>query len=86
MLFRSTAPKAKPKKLSYKEQQEYDSMETAVLAAEELSAQRQEAVQQASSAGHAALSEACRLLEESQREVERLYARWQELEARAAGG
>ena len=61
-------------------------METAVLAAEELSAQRQEAVQQASSAGHAALSEACRLLEESQREVERLYARWQELEARAAGG
>lgn len=82
----TAAPKAKPKKLSYKEQQELDGMEGAVLAGEELLAQRQDAVQQASSAGHAALAEACRLLEESQREVERLYARWQELEARAAGG
>jgi len=79
------APKAKPKKLSYKEQGELDGMEQAVQAAEDLAARRQEAVQQASSAGHAALTEACRVLEESQREVERLYARWQELESRSAG-
>jgi ATP-binding cassette subfamily F protein uup len=31
-------------------------------------------------AGHVALAEACRALEEAQRNVERLYARWQELE------
>jgi hypothetical protein len=33
-------------------------------------------------AGHVALAEACRALDLAKAEVERLYARWQELEAR----
>jgi ABC transport system ATP-binding/permease protein len=71
---------AKAKKLSYKEQQEWDGMEAAILAAEEEFASRQAAVEQSSTAGHAALNEACRAMEEAQRTVERLYARWAELE------
>jgi ATP-binding cassette subfamily F protein uup len=78
-----TAPTtAKPKKLSYREQQEYDQMEAAILAAEEAVEQRQAQVEQAATAGHVVLAEACQALEEAQREVERLYARWQELEAK----
>ena len=83
-----TAPKAppaaKPKKLSYKEQQEWDGMEAAILAAEEAVAARQADVETAATAGHAALTDACRALEDAQHAVERLYARWQELEARRA--
>jgi ATP-binding cassette subfamily F protein uup len=37
-------------------------------------------VEKASSASHTVLAEACRALEEAQRRVEQLYARWQELE------
>ena len=33
-------------------------------------------------ASHAALSDACRVLEEAQQSVERLYGRWQELDAK----
>ena len=40
-------------------------------------------VQLAALAGHVALSEACRALDLAKAEVERLYARWQELEARS---
>lgn len=77
------APAApKPKKLSYREQQEYNQMEAAILTAEELVVQRTAEVQRAATAGHAALAEACRNLEEAQHAVERLYARWGELEAR----
>jgi ATP-binding cassette subfamily F protein uup len=72
---------AKPKKLSYREQQEWDQMEARVLAAEEEVAARTADVERAAMAGHAILADACRALEEAQREVERLYARWQELEA-----
>ena len=57
-------------------------MEAAVLAAEEAVIERQSAVEQAAIAGHVALAEACRALEEAQPAVERLYARWQELEGR----
>ena len=42
----------------------------------------QAAVEGAATAGHEALAEACRELEASQHAVERLYARWQELEAK----
>ena len=35
--------------------------------------------------GHAVLAEACKSLEEAQRTVERLYARWQELEGKRGG-
>ena len=83
---RPAEPSAKPKKLSYKEQQEWDGMEAAILAAEELVAACQSEVEKASSAGHVALTEACHALEDAQRAVERLYARWQELEARRGPG
>jgi len=76
------APAAKAKKLSYKEQQEFDGMEQAILVAEEAVSASQLAVEQAAAAGHETLAEACRELESAQRDVERLYARWQELEAK----
>jgi ATP-binding cassette subfamily F protein uup len=77
------APAApQPRKLSYREQQELEGMEAAILAAEETVAARTADVEQAAAAGHVALADACRALEEAQREVERLYTRWQELEAR----
>jgi ATP-binding cassette subfamily F protein uup len=75
---RTVAPK--PRKLSWREQQELEGMEAAILAAEEVVSQREADVERAATAGHAVLADACRALEEAQREVERLYARWQELE------
>ena len=60
-------------------------MEAAILAAEEAVAERQAEVERAATAGHVALADACRALEEAQHAVERLYARWQELEARRGG-
>jgi ATP-binding cassette subfamily F protein uup len=77
------APAApKPRKLSYREQQEWEQMEAAILAAEEVVAGRQAEVERVAAAGHVALADACRALEDAQRAVERLYARWQELEAK----
>lgn len=72
---------AKPRKLSFRERQEWEGMEAAILVAEERVAACEAEVSRVAGAGHAALAEACRSLEEAQREVERLYARWQELEA-----
>lgn len=77
----SSFPK-KPRKLGYHEQQEWEGMEAVILAAEAAVAERQAEVERAATAGHAVLADACRALEEAQRAVERLYARWQELEAR----
>jgi ATP-binding cassette subfamily F protein uup len=71
----------RPRRLGYHEQQELAGMEEAILAAEQAVTEREADVQRAATAGHVALAEACRVLEEAQREVERLYARWQELEA-----
>ena len=78
----------RPGKLSFREQRELDGMEAAILAAEE----RKRAVEatlsdpatyQRAGAGVAALREE---LEAVSGEVDRLYARWQELEAiRGAG-
>jgi ATP-binding cassette subfamily F protein uup len=79
------APAAKPRKLSYREQQELEQMEGAILAAEDAVAERETEVERAATAGHVALADACRALEEAQRTVERLYNRWQELEARRGG-
>jgi ATP-binding cassette subfamily F protein uup len=74
------APKAR--KLSYREQQEWEQMEAAILAAEETVVRRQAEAEAAAGAGHVALAGAYRALEEAQHAVERLYARWQELEAK----
>jgi ATP-binding cassette subfamily F protein uup len=80
---RTPAPSPpKARKLNYREQQEWEQMEAAILAAEAVVVERQTAVEGAAGAGHVALAEACRALEEAQRAVERLYTRWQELEAR----
>jgi ATP-binding cassette subfamily F protein uup len=75
-------PAAKPRKLSRREQQEWESMEAAILAAEAVVVSRQMEVEQAATAGHAVLADACRALEEAQRAVEMLYGRWQELETK----
>jgi ABC transport system ATP-binding/permease protein len=75
-------PTPKPKKLSFKEQQEWDGMEAAILAAEGELAARQSEVEKSSTAGHEVLMAACRAMESAQHTVERLYARWAELEAK----
>jgi ATP-binding cassette subfamily F protein uup len=77
-----SAPAGKPRKLSYREQQEWEGMEAAITAAEQVVAQRQTEVERAATAGHVALAEACRVLEEAEQVVQRLYERWQELEAK----
>jgi len=76
------APKPKPRKLGSRELQELEQMEAAILAAEKAVEDRQLEVEQAATAGHVNLAEACRTLEAAQHTVESLYARWQELEAR----
>src|SRR5262245_5017911 len=75
-------PPPKPRKLGYREQQELAGMEGAILAAEQAVTDREADVQQAATAGHVALAEACRALALAKAEAERLYAGWQELEAR----
>lgn len=81
---RSAPAAPKLRKLSYREQQEWEQMENAILIAEEAVIDRQAAVEQAATAGHVSLADACRALEDAQRAVERLYARWQELEDKRA--
>lgn len=77
-------PGPMPRKLSYREKQEWEGMEAAILAAEQAVAECETAVERATTAGHSALNGACRALEEAHRTVERLYARWQELESKSA--
>ena len=77
---------AKPRKLSYRDQQEWEQMESAILAAEQAVAESEAVVERAATAGHLVLTDACRALEEAQRTVERLYARWEELEAKRSTG
>ena len=72
----------KAKKLNYKEQQEWEGMEAAILAAEAELAVCQTAVEESATAGHAVLADACLAMEAAQRKVECLYARWAELEAK----
>ena len=74
------ASKPKPKKLSFKEQQEFDQIEAKLLEAEELVGVFQAKVQQAASSGHQELTKACQELEAAQAHVEKLYTRWHELE------
>jgi ABC transport system ATP-binding/permease protein len=77
-----TPSQAKPRRMSNQEQKELGQIESVIAKAEGVLEQRKAAVQDAATAGHIALSEACRHLEASQREVDKLYARWQELEGR----
>ena len=81
---KASASKSK-KKLTYKEQQELETIEGSLLAAEESVTERLAEVERAGTLGHVVLMNACRLLEDAQKEVERLYGRWQELEAKRDG-
>jgi len=74
-----------PPRLTFRERREWDAMEGAILTAEETLAARQQAVLDPVVATDAAiLAERCQALEEARVEVERLYARWAELEAKLA--
>ena len=78
------APKAKDaKRLSYKEKIEWEQMEKNVLAAESRLEAAQAAVEDpAVATDPKALQERCTAMEAAQKEVERLYARWAELEGK----
>jgi ATP-binding cassette subfamily F protein uup len=82
---KATPAATKVKKLSFKEQKEWDQMEEAIMTAEETVTRREAEVALIAPGDHAAMTTACRTLEEAQRKVEKLYARWQELEAKRAG-
>jgi len=87
---KSAAPKAaaapaKPakdaKRLTYKEQKEWEQMETKILETEDRLAAAQAAVEDPAVASDPkALQERCAALEAARKDVERLYARWAELE------
>ena len=76
----------RPRKLGYLEQREWDDMEGLILRAEErLEACRKAAADPAVAADHVALVERIEALTRAQAEVDRLYARWAELEAKTGG-
>ncbi len=78
--------KGRPRKLGYLEQREWDEMEGLILEAEErLEACRQAAADPSVAADHVALAARVEALTEARAEVDRLYARWAELEAKAGG-
>ncbi len=78
-------PESKPakKRLSYLEQREWDAMEETLLAAEEMLAAAQRAAEDPGIAADAtALQERFATLAAAKAEVDRLYARWSELEGK----
>jgi ATP-binding cassette subfamily F protein uup len=88
----AAAPAAKPKsskavKLSYNEQREYEKMEESILHAEEELAAAQTAVEDPTIASQTQkLMAASDRLQKAQENVDRLYARWTELETKVQGG
>ncbi|MGC3975022.1 MAG: ABC-F family ATP-binding cassette domain-containing protein [Nitrospira sp.] len=75
----------KPKKLSYREQKEWGTIEDSILKAEELVANCQDALQDPAVVSDAAeLQARSEALVTAQAEVERLYARWAELDEKRA--
>ncbi|HEX8617692.1 MAG TPA: ABC-F family ATP-binding cassette domain-containing protein [Thermoanaerobaculia bacterium] len=75
---------AKPKKLGYKEQREFDTMEANVLAAEErLARAKAQAEDPAVAADAHALQQRYAEVAAAQAEIDRLYKRWAELEAKS---
>ncbi|MDA1008568.1 MAG: ABC-F family ATP-binding cassette domain-containing protein [Planctomycetota bacterium] len=82
---KTTAPTAR-KRLSFKEQREFDGIEEAVHAAEEAhSAAERRLNDQAVATDHVKMAAACHALETAQTAVATLYARWQELETKRGG-
>ncbi|MBX3026853.1 ABC-F family ATP-binding cassette domain-containing protein [bacterium] len=80
----AAAPKpAAPKRLSWGEQREWEGMEAAILAAEESLAARHAAAHDPTIATRAdELAARWQAVHEAQQEVDRLYARWAELDAK----
>jgi ATP-binding cassette subfamily F protein uup len=79
----ATRAPAAAKRLSYHEQREWDAMEATILAAEEALAACQAAVADPAVASDAAeLARRCAASEAASERVERLYARWSELDAK----
>jgi ABC transport system ATP-binding/permease protein len=77
--------RARAKRLGYREQREWDGMEQAILEAEQALAERRREVEDPAIASDpAALQQRYAALEGAQAEVDRLYARWAELEAKLA--
>jgi ATP-binding cassette subfamily F protein uup len=77
--------RVRSKRLGYLEQREWDGMEQAILEAEQaLEARRLEAEDPAIASNPTALEERYAALEAARRDVDRLYARWAELEAKQA--
>ena len=71
------------RKLSYLEQREWDSMESNILVAEETLATAQAKTQDPTIASSAMqLQDACKAVDTAQAQVDNLYARWAELEAK----
>jgi ATP-binding cassette subfamily F protein uup len=80
----SARPAARDKGLSYREKREWEQMEAAILAAEErMSAAERAAADPAIASDAGALHTLYTELESARVEVERLYARWAELERKA---
>ena len=77
----STATNATKKRLSYLDSREWESMEEKILRAEETLEQKKSAVQEAA-ADASRLPQAYQEMLDAQQEVDRLYARWAELEAK----
>lgn len=74
---------AKKKKLSFKDEKELAGMEDAIMMAEKILAEKTAMVEDpAIMANPGQLAEACTSMEDSQAEVDRLYLRWDELEAK----
>jgi ABC transport system ATP-binding/permease protein len=75
----------RPKRLGYREQREWDGMEQAILDAErDLETRGREVEDPAIASDPTALQQRYAALEAARVEVERLYARWAELEAKQA--
>jgi ATP-binding cassette subfamily F protein uup len=73
------------RRLSYLESREWESMEERILGAEELLEERKSEVQTAAAAGDSVrLQAAYQALQAAQDEIDRLYARWADLEAKQA--
>jgi len=74
------------RKLSYKEQREWDGMEAAIAQAEAQLAQASEQLENPKNSSNSAkLSELTKAAAAAQTQVEQLYARWAELEAKQKG-
>ncbi len=77
--------RARPKRLGYREQREWDGMERAILEAEQALAERRREVEDPAIASDpSALQQRYAVLDGARAEVDRLYARWAELEAKQA--